>query len=146
MILLPVRPGTSSASNVVALSEKLAAAFIADPVVFMCTLEIHTFAQETAGPRGTTRDYLKHVRTEVLTSIPPSEAKRIVIGAAEITRETGRNQARTFSPNYPDVPAGALRHWCDTEGRVIVREFMANHDRNHERFLSELAENKRPAS
>jgi hypothetical protein len=146
MILLPLRTGTSSASDVVALSKKLAAAFIADQVVFMCRLEIVSFAQETAGPRGTTRAYLEHVMTEVLSALPPLEARRIVIGAAEITRETGRNQARSFSPNYPDVPAGALRQWCDTEGRVIVREFIINHDKNHERFLSELVEEKRPAT
>jgi hypothetical protein len=130
----------------VALSKKLAAAFIADQVVFMCTFEIASFAQETAGPRGTTRDYLEHVKVEVLSGVPPHEARRVVRRAAEITRETGHNQARTFSPNYPDVPAGALRHWCDTEGRAIVREFMINHDRDHEKFLSELAKDKRPAT
>jgi hypothetical protein len=110
IILVAARPGTSAASDVTALSKKLAAAFIADQVVFMCTLEIPNFAQEMAGARGTTRDYLDHVRSEVLSSIPTPEAQRIILRAAEITRETGRNQARTFSPNYPDVPAGALHH------------------------------------
>jgi hypothetical protein len=146
MILLQVRPGTSSASDVVSLSKKLAAAFIADQVIFMCTLEIVSFAQETAGRRGTTRYYLEHLSAEVLSGVPPFEARRVVKGAVEITRETGRKQARTFSPNYPDVPAGALRHWCDNEGRVILREFMTNHDRNHERFLRELAKHQRPAT
>ena len=74
-----------------------AAAFIADQVAFMCTFEIPSFALETARARGTTRDYLDHVRADVLSSIPPLEAKRIVLRAAEVTRETGRNEARVFS-------------------------------------------------
>jgi hypothetical protein len=145
MPLLTVWPRYSLAADAAALSNKLAAASIADQVVFMCTFEIHNFAQETAGARGTARDYLDHVRAEVLSSIPTLEAQRIILRAAEITRETGHNQGRRISPNYPDVPAGALGKWCHSEGRVIVQEFMANHDRNHEKFLSELAEDKRPA-
>jgi len=146
LVCLGCPAGSCEASDIDALTKKLAAASIADQVVFMCTLEFPAFVTETAGPRGTTRNYLDHIREELLSSIPPEEARRIVIGAANITRETGRSQARQFSPNYPDAPAAGLRKWCDTEGRAIVKDFMANHDKNHEKFLSEVAKEKLPAT
>jgi len=144
-VLLLLQSATSKASDVQALTKILASAFVADQVVFICTLEIKSFAQQTAGPLGTSHDYLEHIRKDVLTGIPTLEARRIILGAAEITRETGRSQARTFSPNYPDIPAAALRNWCQTEGITIVRSLMAKHDENHEKFHSEIADAKRPA-
>jgi hypothetical protein len=122
----------------------LADAFIADQAVFMCTLEIASFAQQTAGPRGTSSDYVEHVKGELLSSLPLEEARQVIVGAAEITRSVGRNQARSFSPNYPDIPARALRNWCEGEGMKIVHGFMMNHDVNHDRFLNEAADAKRP--
>jgi len=144
IILLATQTASSKAADVQALTKILAAAFIADQTVFMCTLENRSFAQQTAGPRGTSRDYLEHIKEEVLSSVPALEARRIIVGAAEITRTVGRSQARSFSPNYPDVPAAALRNWCESEGTRIVRDFMAKHDTDHENFLSAVAEAKRP--
>lgn len=143
-VLLMLQTASPKASDVQALTKILASAFVADQVVFMCTLEIKSFAQQTAGPLGTSQDYLEQIKTEVLTGISPLEARRIVVGAADIARETGRNQARTFSPNYPDIPAAGLRNWCQTKGIAIVREFMTKHDENPEKFHSEIAEAKRP--
>jgi hypothetical protein len=142
--LLILYAASAKASDEKALAKILADAFIADQVVFMCTLEVGLFAEQTKGPRGTSRDYAEHVKEEVLSGIPALEARRIIIGAAEITRTVGRSQARKFSPNYPDIPAAALRNWCETEGIGIVRALMAKHDRDHEKFLSEIAEAKRP--
>jgi hypothetical protein len=137
--------GGSGASDVEALTSLLAEAFIADQTVFMCALEFPAFVQETAGPRGTSRDYREHVREEILSSLSPVEANRLIVGAAEIAREAGCRQARTFSPNYPDIPAAALRTWCDTDGRGVVRAFMAKHDNDQIKFLSAIAQAKRPA-
>jgi len=145
IILLTSQAATSKAADEQALTKMLAAAFIADQTVFMCTLENTSFAQQTAGPRGTSRDYVEHIKEEVLSSIPALEARRIIIGAADITRTVGRSQARTFSPNYPDFTVPALQNWCESEGARIVRDFMAKHDADHEKFLSEVAEAKRPA-
>lgn len=144
LILLVLQAASVKASDEKALAQILADAFIADQVVFMCTLEDGSFAKQTAGPRGTSRDYVEHIREEVLSGIPTLEARRIVIGAADITRTVGRSQARRFSPNYPDIPAAALRNWCKTDGTGIVRALMAKHDRDHEKFLSAVAEAKRP--
>jgi hypothetical protein len=66
------------------------------------------------------------------------------VDAAEITRTVGRRQVRQFSPSAPGIPAMTFRGWCESEGARIVRDFMANHDRNHDKFLSEAAEAKRP--
>jgi hypothetical protein len=60
----------SMASDIDALSKKLASAFIANQTVVMCTLENTAFAKQTAGGRGTSRDYLEHVKKEVLSDIP----------------------------------------------------------------------------
>ena len=143
-MLLGVQTVSPRASDVQALSNMLSAAFIADQTVVMCTLENRSFAQETAGPRGSSRDYVEHVKQELLSSVPPLEARQIIVDAAEITRTVGRSQVRQFSPGAPDSPATTLRSWCESEGARIVRDFMANHDRDHEKFLSEAAEAKRP--
>jgi hypothetical protein len=143
--LLMLQAASPKASDVQALTKVLASAFVADQAVFMCTLEIKSFALQTAGPLGTSRDYLEHIKTEVLTDIPALEATQIVVGAADIARDAGRSQARTFSPNYPDIPAAGLRNWCQTKGIAIVRDFMTKHDKAHEKFLSEIADAKRPA-
>jgi hypothetical protein len=144
MILFTLEVASSKASDVEALSKMLAGAFIADQVVFMCSLDGTSFARQTAGTRGTSREYVEHVKGEVLNSIPVEEAKRIVIGAADITRTVGRSQARKFSPNYPDIPAAALRRWCDSDGAGIVHDFMTNHDTDHDNFLRAVADAKRP--
>jgi hypothetical protein len=135
----------AKASDVGALEKMLAAASIADQTVFMCTLENRSFAQQTAGPRGTSQDYLEHVKKEVLSSIPPLEARQIIVDAAEITRTVGRRQLPAISASGPADTIFALRNWCETEGVRIVRNFMEDHDRNHEKFLSAVAEAKRPA-
>ena len=144
IIFLTSQTASSKAADIQALTKILAAAFIADQTVFMCTLENRSFARQTAGPRGTSSDYLEHIKGEVLSSIPALEARRIIIGAADITRTVGLSQARSLSPNYPDVPPAALRNWCESEGARIVRDFMAKHDGDHEMFLNEVAEAKRP--
>jgi hypothetical protein len=135
---------SAKATDVGALAKILAAASIADQTVFMCTLENRSFAQLTAGPLGTSQDYLEHVKKEVLGSIPPLEARRIIVEAAEITRTVGRGQIPAISASGP-ADISALRNWCESEGVRIVRNFMAKHDGDHERFLSEVAEAKRPA-
>ena len=146
MLLLGFQTVSPKASDIRALSDMLAAAFIADQTVLMCTLENRSFAQETAGPRGTSRDYVEHIKQELLSSVDPREAKQIIVNAAEITRMVGHSQVRQFSPSAPDIPGKALRDWCESEGVRIVQAFMANHDRDHERFLSEAAEAKRPTT
>jgi hypothetical protein len=135
----------AKAADVDALSRMLASAFIADQTVFICSLDGTSFARQTAGPLGTSRNYLEHIRAEILDSIPPQEARRIIIAAADITRNVGRNLAKAFSPNYPDIPARALRRWCDTDGASAVREFMAEHDSDHDSFLKRISEAKRSA-
>ena len=144
ILVIGFQTAGSKASDVQTLSNMLSTAFIADQTVFMCTLENRLFAQETAGPRGTTRDYVEHIKQELLSSVPPLEARRIIVNAAEITRLVGRSQVRQFSPSASDIPTKALRDWCESEGVRIVRTFMANHDGNHEKFLSEAAEAKHP--
>ena len=135
---------SAKATDVGALAKILAAASIADQTVFMCTLENRSFAQLTAGPRGTSQDYLEHVKKEVLSSIPPLEARQIIVEAAEITRTVGRSQIPAISASGP-ADISALRNWCESEGVRIVRNFTAKHDGDHEKFLSEVAEAKRPA-
>ena len=144
VMLLGLQTVNPKASDVQTLSKMLSAAFIADQTVIMCTLENRLFAEETAGPRGTSRDYVEHIKQELLSSVPPLEARRVIVDAAEITRAVGRSQVRQFSPSAPDIPAMTLRSWCESEGARIVRDFMANHDRDHQKFLSEAAEAKRP--
>jgi hypothetical protein len=144
IMLLGLQTVSPKASDIQTLSKMLSAAFIADQTVVICTLENRSFAQETAGPRGTSRDYVEHIKQELLSSLPPLEARQIIVGAAEITRTVGRSQVRQFSPSAPDISAMTLRSWCESEGARIVRDFMANHDRDHEKFLSEVAEAKRP--
>jgi hypothetical protein len=51
---------------------------------------------------------------------------------------------KEFSPNYPDIPAFALRRWCNSDSASLVRDFMAKHDSDHDKFLKEIAEAKRP--
>jgi hypothetical protein len=143
-ILFALQAAGAKAANVEALSRMLAAAFIADQTVVLCTVDNPLFARQTAGPLGTSRDYLEHVRAEILSSIPPREARRIVVAAADITRRVGLSQVRAFSPNYPDIPALTLRRWCDTDGTGLVREFIAKHDSDHDQFLKEIADAKRP--
>jgi len=142
---LTLQTVSSKATDVGALAKILAAASIADQTVFMCTLENRSFAQLTAGPRGTSQDYLEHVKKEVLSSIPPLEARQIIVEAAEITRTVGRSQIPAISASGPADASSALRNWCESEGVRIVRNFMAKHDGDHEKFLSEVAEAKRPA-
>ena len=143
-ILLVLQAAGAKAADVEALSRMLASAFVADQTVFICSLDGTSFARQTAGPLGTSRDYLKHIRAEISDSIPPQEARRIVIAAANIARNVGRSQVKVFSPNYPDIPALALRRWCDTDGASAVREFMAEHDSDHDRFLKRISAAKRP--
>lgn len=145
-VMLTLQAVTSRASDFGALAKMLASAFIADQTVFMCTLENRSFAQQTAGPRGTSQDYLEHVKKEVLSSIPPFEARQIIVDAAEITRTVGRRQVPAISASGPADTIFALRNWCESEGVRIVRNFMAKHDGNHETFLSEVAQAKRPAT
>jgi len=144
IMLFTARPG--QASDIESLATKLAAALIADQTVFLCTLEYPSFARDTAGPRGTSRDYVEHIKAELLRGVPALEVRRIVVAAANLTRETGRRQAHAFSPNYPDIPAAALRRWCASEGSRAVRDFMASHDQDHTKFLDEVADAKRPTS
>src|SRR5262249_7121033 len=91
-ILFALQAGAAKAADVEALSRMLASAFVADQTVFICSLDGTPFARQTAGPLGTSRDYLKHIRAEILDSIPPQEARRIVIAAANIARDIGRGQ------------------------------------------------------
>ena len=142
---LTLQAVSAKATDMGALAKILAAASIADQTVFMCTLENRSFAQLTAGPRGTSQDYLEHVKKEVLSSIPPLEARQIIVEAAEITRTVGRSQIPAISASGPDT-VFALRNWCETEGVRIVHNFMEDHDGNHEKFLSAVAEAKRRAT
>jgi len=139
--VLVLQVASSMASDMDALSKMLASAFIADQTVFMCTFENTAFATQTAGGRGTSRDYLEHVKKEVLNDIPLQEARQIIVGAANIARAAGHSQIKEISPNDSNV---ALRNWCESEGVRIVRDFMAKHDVEHEKFLREVAEAKRP--
>ena len=142
---LTLQAVSAKANDVGALAKILAAASIADQTVFMCTLENRSFAQQTTGPLGTSQDYLEHVKKEVLSSIPPLEARQIIVEAAEITRTVGRSQIPVISASGPADASSALRNWCESEGVRIVRNFTAKHDGDHEKFLSEVAEAKRPA-
>jgi hypothetical protein len=144
-VLMSLQAACAKASDTEALSKILAAAFIADQTVLICSLDNPSFSRQTAGPRGTSRDYLEHIKPEILSSIPLLEARQIVIAAANITRNVGRSQVKQLSPKYPDTPALALKKWCNSDGIGIVRDFMAKHDSDHEQFLKEIAESKRPA-
>jgi hypothetical protein len=143
-ILFVLQAAVVKAADVDALSRMLASALIADQTVVLCTVDNPLFARQTAGPLGTSRDYLEHIRAEILSSVAPQEARQIVVAAADITRSVGRSQVRAFSSNYPNIPALPLRRWCDTDGAGLVREFMVNHDSDHDNFLKKIADAKRP--
>ena len=99
--MLTLQAVSAKANDAGALAKILAVAFIADQTVFMCTLENRSFAQLTAGPLGTSQDYLEHVKKEVLSSIPLLEARQIIVEAAEITRTVGRSQIRRSQQAIP---------------------------------------------
>ena len=73
----------------------------------MCTLEISSFAQETAGPLARSGDYLAHVKEEVLSSIPLEEAGKSLFAQRTSHGKRGVAKPRLLA-ELPDIPALAL--------------------------------------
>lgn len=120
----------------------LTRAYIADNFAFYCAQYDPSIINRTRSTVGDMQALMLHIRGEVVSGLPESEASRIVIRSADAAR-TGALLAirKHYGPN-PDKERARLHEWCKKSVVPSLKEFVARHDGRHDVLDQEIREAK----
>ncbi|MBX6329969.1 MAG: hypothetical protein IRY89_15485 [Pseudolabrys sp.] len=117
-----------------ALVRILARVDIAHNFVFYCAQFDPSIIDKTKSAVGDIQALMVHIRDEVVSDLPKSEAARIVIRSADTARIGAlRTVRRFYGPNRQEERA-RLTDWCESAVVPSIKEFIAQHDNDHAAF------------
>ncbi len=109
----------------------LTRADIADNFAFYCAQYDPSIIDRTRSTVGDMQALMFHIRNEVVSGLPESEARRIVVQSAGAAR-TGALMAirKHYGPN-PVEERARLHEWCEKSVVPSLKEYVARHDEHH---------------
>ena len=78
--------------------------------------------------------FAEHVKKEVTVDLPEPEAGEVRVTAADTARHVARQELQLLRGQKPDVPAEALKNWCDRSAKYFIIEIMNKHQEKHDEF------------
>lgn len=143
-VFITIYAGQASAANVDQLVRILSSVYLLHNLTSVCAAQDRKFLEETSGSRGTMAFYSQHVKEEVIDGLLESEAYGILRRAADAAKSTALMAVRGLAAPSPDVERRRLQAWCESSVKLLVRQYVADHDLHHESFERDLLNAKSP--
>ncbi|TAL79444.1 MAG: hypothetical protein EPN75_09205 [Beijerinckiaceae bacterium] len=110
----------------------LARADMAQDLAFYCAQYDPSIIAKTKSSVGDVQALMLHIRSEVTSGLPETEAARVVLLSATAARNGALRAVRKLYGQDPRRERARLASWCETFVVPLVREFAAMHDQHHE--------------
>jgi hypothetical protein len=124
-------PATAlQASDVEALSRLLLPVDMAQNFAMICSLHNPSFLQDASGPGGSMLWYAKHMKEEVIATLPEAEAHAVMVEAADIAKAAALKIVHTMDTGGFVDPA-RMNAWCASAAKPFIKGTMARHDTEH---------------
>lgn len=112
----------------------LTRADVADNFAFYCAQYDPSIIDRTRSAVGDMQALMLHIRGEVISGLPESDAARIIVRSADAARIGALVAIRKhYGPN-PDKERARLHEWCEKSVVPSLKEFVARHDEHHAVF------------
>ena len=121
------------------LARLLIPAYIAQNFAGLCVGQNAQFLAGTV----VVRDFTQHVKQEITVDLPEAEAAQVRVMAADAARDVARKEMESIRGENFNVPADALRQWCEGSAKQFILEIVRQHSQKHGQFEMLTAAAKR---
>lgn len=129
---------SASAQNDAALVRILGRADIADQFTEYCAQFDPSIVQSTRGAIGDTRALALHIRGEVVSGLPTTEAGQIILRAAQAARAGALLAVRRlYGPDSNETKA-RITKWCQAKVEPDIKDYVNAHDFHHDRLTAAI--------
>lgn len=116
------------------LARLLIPAYMAQNFAAVCVDQNAEFLSDLKGGMTLVSAFAEHVKQEVTTDLPESEASEVRVTAADAARNVARHEMQLLGAKDGRVPDEALKKWCDRSAKQFITEIMAKHREKHTEF------------
>ena len=127
-ILCPLR--VVSAGDAETLSKLLLPVDLAQNFAVMCSLHNPSFLQATSGVHGSMLWYARHMKEEIIASLPKSEVSAVLVEAADMAKAEALKVIHRMASDGV-VDAAQLNAWCGASAKTFIKATIARHDTQH---------------
>lgn len=131
LVLASLIFGPSSAADDEALVQILAKADIAHNFAMYCAQYDRSILDKTRSTVGDMGELMLHIRAEVVSGLPESEAAQVVVRSANAARQGALLTIRKFYGQDPTEENTRLSEWCKNSVVPLLKEFVTQHDNDH---------------
>jgi hypothetical protein len=122
------------AKNFEMLTRLLVPAYVAQNFAALCVAQDARFLSDLNGGTASVGAFAEHVKKEATFGLPESDAANVRVAAADTARLVARQELQLLRGPKPDVPAEALKRWCDRSAKHFILEIMSKHREKHDEF------------
>lgn len=131
----------SQAKDLARLAELLTPVYVAQNFNAICSARNPEFSVTTRGSIGPMPAYTQHIKEEVIFGLPPTQARFVMVGAADAAKSVALAKLREFGPPAR-VDEQRLGQWCEGAARRLIIEIMSRHDTKHGAHIEAIARAK----
>jgi len=125
---------SASAKDLDLLVRLLVPAYMAQNFVAICVTEDPQFPRELDNGIASVSAFAEHVKNEVTADLAETDAATVRITAADTARQVARHELDLLRGDQSEVPADALRRWCDRSVKHYIFEITSKHQEKHQEF------------
>ena len=125
------------------LARLLIPAYMAQNFAVLCVDQDAQFLSDLKEGMMPVTAFAEHVKQEVTTGLPESEAGEVRVTAADAARNVARQEMQLLGGQNSSAPAAALKSWCERSAKHFITEIMIKHREKHEEFERLMAAAKR---
>ena len=108
----------------------------------ICSTRQPSFLSETRGALGNALQYGEYIKSKAIESLSSEEALLVLKTAADKARAFALQTIRKFYTDDAELEAARIQEWCGTEAKTFIQTFIDHHDRDHNKFIQDLKNNK----
>jgi hypothetical protein len=131
------------AKDLEALTRLLVPAFISQQFAVLCFAQDAQFLSDPSGGVTVVSSFAEHVKKEVTSDLPESEAKSVRVMAADSTRNVAYYELQLLRSQSSSIPPKALKKWCDRSAKPFILQITITHREKHIEFEARLRTAKR---
>ena len=116
------------------LARLLIPAYMAQNFAVLCVDQDAQFLSDLKEGMTLVTAFAEHVKQEIATGLPESEAGEVRVTAADAARNVARQEMQLLGGQNSGVPAAELKSWCERSAKHFITEIMTKHREKHEEF------------
>lgn len=125
------------------LTRLLTPAYMVQNFAAVCMGRDARFLTEPNGETVQVAAFSEHVKNEVTSDLPESEAAQVRTMAADTALNVAREELLLLNRKSSIVPEDAIKNWCERSVRHFIFEIMSKHREKHPEFDKLLEAAKR---